>query len=414
MSPPRQPALPEFVALMAILFATIAFSIDSMLPALPEIAEALTPEAPNRAQLVLTAFIFGMGLGTFVAGPISDSAGRKITITAAFGLYILGAVLAHLAPTLETMLAARFVQGLGAAGPRIVSMALVRDLHEGRRMAQIMSLVMMVFLIVPAMAPYAGSLIIGAWGWRSIFLAYVAFAALGAGWLNLRQPETLPGARRSAFRPGVLKAAAVEALSNRKVTLYTAILSLGFGQMFALLSTIQPIYDETYGMADSFPFYFMIAGLVSASGTILNASLVMRLGMRRLALAAYAGQAALSAALLAWALGLGEAGPLPFWAFYGWSISVFAMAGLTFGNLNALALEPMGHIAGMASSVVGAVSTVLSVAIAVPIGLAFDGAPNALIGGTLACSALAFLLMTRDMPDLGGQGVRVEGGRPEA
>lgn len=404
MTPPtRQPGLPEFVGLMAVLFASIAFSIDSMLPALPDIAQALTPDAPNRAQLILTSFIFGMGLGTFVAGPISDSAGRKITITAAFALYALGALLAHFAPTLETLLAARFIQGLGAAGPRIVSIAMVRDLHKGRRMAQIMSLVMMVFLIIPAMAPYLGSMIIGAFGWRSIFLAYVVLAMVGAAWLNLRQPETLLPERRSAFRFVVMKAALIEALSHRKVLLYTAILALGFGQMFALLSTIQPIYDEVYGLGEPFPLYFLVAGLLSALGTVLNARFVMTLGMRRIAMAAYAVQALLSLGLVVWALSLHNHGILPFWAFYPWTISVFMMAGLTFGNLNALALEPMGHIAGMASSVVGAVSTVVSVAIAAPIGLAFNGTPMPLIVGTLICSGLAFLLMTRDAPALGEQ-----------
>lgn len=402
----------EFVALMAALFAAIAFAIDAMLPALPDIAAALTPGSPNRAQLILTSFVLGMGLGTFVAGPISDSAGRKITIIAAFALYILGALLAYAAPTLETLLAARFLQGLGAAGPRIVSIAMVRDLYAGRKMAQIMSLVMMIFLLVPAVAPYIGSLIIDAFGWRAIFLSFVGMALTGGLWLSLRQPETLPPERRAPFRPSVLRAAFVEALSNRKVVLYTAVLTLGFGQMFALLSTIHPIYADSYGLADSFPFYFLVTGLVSAIGTILNAALVMRVGMRRIALVTYALQAAVSAGLVLWALSLGDSALLPFWAFFVWTVSVFAMAGLTFGNLNALALEPMGHIAGMASSVIGAVSTVISVAIAVPVGLAFNGTPQPLLIGTLICSALAAFLMTRDLPGVPDHGSPAGGSDP--
>jgi DHA1 family bicyclomycin/chloramphenicol resistance-like MFS transporter len=165
--------------------------------------------------------------------------------------------------------------------------------------------------------------------------------------------------------------------------------------MFALLSTIQQVYADVFGKGETFHFWFMATGLLSAGGTILNATLVMRLGMRRLAITAYAAQTAIAGALLVlWLSGL-----MPDWlalpAFFLWSTSIFFMAGLTFGNLNALALQPMGHVAGMAASVVGAVSTVLAVPVAAPIGLAFDGTPVPLLAGTLVCSTLAFLLMRR-------------------
>src|SRR5690606_12481373 len=167
MTPPsRALGQGEFIALMAMLMATVAFSIDSMLPVLPEIAGSLSPDAPNNAQLILTSFILGMGVGTFFAGPISDSIGRRRTILWGFALYALGATMAAFAPTLETLLAARLIQGLGAAAPRIVSTAMIRDQYEGRRMAQIMSFVMMIFILVPAVAPFVGSLIIAAFGWR--------------------------------------------------------------------------------------------------------------------------------------------------------------------------------------------------------------------------------------------------------
>ena len=387
--------LPEFTAMLAVLFAMVAFSIDAMLPALPAIAADLAPEAPNRAQLVLTSFVLGLGLGTLVVGPVSDRIGRRPTIAAGVALYVAGALLAAVAPTLELLLLARLLQGLGASGPRIAGLALVRDLYAGREMARVTSFVMMIFILIPAVAPALGQAIAAVVGWRGIFGAFIVFALTGLAWLLLRQPETLPPARRRPLHLPAVGAAMAEVLRDRDVRLYTAVLTLGFGQMLALLASAQQLFAETYGKGESFPIWFAAMALISGVGTIANAQLVMRLGMRRLALTAYALQTAISAAMLAALWG----GLLPGWAafraFFGWATSVFLMAGLTFGNLNALAMAKMGHIAGTTASVVSAISTAVSVAIAVPIGLAFDGTARPILIGTLACSGLAWALMRR-------------------
>ncbi|WP_232830667.1 multidrug effflux MFS transporter [Tropicimonas sp. IMCC34011] len=392
---PRRLAVPEFVVMLAMLFACVAFSIDAMLPALPQIAEDLTPDAPNKAQLVLTAFVFGMGIGTLFSGPLSDTFGRKTVITFGIGVFIAGAIGSWQAENLETMLAFRALQGLGASAPRIVALAMVRDLYEGRRMAQITSFMMMIFILIPAMAPSAGELVMNAFGWRSIFLAFALFGLLGCTWLNIRQDETLPLDRRRSLRLGGLWTAVKEVLTNKLVLIYIAVLTLGFGQMFAFLSSIQQIYAEIFGITDSFPQWFLVQGLIAGTGTIINATLVMRLGMRRLAIAAYGAQTAISTLLVLLEL----SGLLPealfFPAFFFWATSVFFMAGLTFGNLNALALEPMGHIAGLASSVVGCVSTIGAVILAAPIGLAFNGTIVPLSVGVLICSAVALVLMMK-------------------
>jgi len=388
---PRRLPLPEFTAMLAVLFATVAFSIDAMLPALPEIAEELSPGASNRAQLVLTAFVLGLGLGTLVTGPLSDAIGRRATIAAGFGLYVLGAALAAMAPTLELLLLARLLQGLGAAGPRIAGLALVRDLYAGREMARVTSFVMMIFILIPAVAPAIGQGIIALAGWRGIFLAFILFAGIGLTWLFLRQPETLPPERRRPMRPRAIGAAVAEVLRDGDVRLYIVVLTLGFGQMFALLSSAQQLFAETYGRGESFPLWFAAMAILSGIGTLANAWLVMRLGMRRMALAAYQAQTVISAAVLWLALVSGAGFP----AFFLWATSVFLMAGLTFGNLNALALEKMGHIAGTAASVVSAISTVAAVVVAVPIGLAYDGTPVPILAGTLVCSAGAWALLRR-------------------
>ena len=391
---PTQPlSRPEFITLVAMLIAVVAFAIDAMLPSLPLIAQELTPEDPNRAQLVLAVFILGMGLGTVITGPLSDTLGRKPVITWGLVLYSIGAILAVFATSIEMLLAARLIQGLGAAAPRVVAQAMIRDLYSGRRMAQISSFVMMIFILVPALAPSVGALIASGFGWRGVFGGFVVFAAIGGLWLNLRQPETLASENTRTLKPSALWEAAREVLTNRLVLIYIAVMTLGFALLFALLSSIQHIYGETYGKADSFPFWFLVGGLLSGLGTVFNAVLVMRVGMRRLAMFAFGAQVIISVALLT-ITRLHVIGPvLPFEVFFLWQVSVFGMAGLTFGNLNALALEPMGHIAGMASSVVTAIATVASVVIAAPIGLAFNGTPNPLLIGTAVCSALAWALM---------------------
>ncbi len=391
----RSQPLPEFIAMLALVFAVIAFSIDSMLPALPEIALALTPENVNRAQLVLTAFVAGMGLGLFVAGPLSDSYGRKPIITLGFAIYAVAAVAAVFAQSLEMLLVARFVQGLGAAGPRIVSLALVRDLYQGREMARITSFVMMIFILIPAVAPSIGAGVIHFVGWRGVFGSFVVLALIGSLWLNLRQAETLPPAKRRPLSLRGLTASAREVLGNGQVRLVTVVMTLGFGQMFALLSSAQQLFVETYGTGENFPLWFAGMALLSGSGTVLNARYVMRLGMRRIVKSAYAMQVVVSGVMtvLVYADLLPEA--LRFPAFFLWAVSVFFMAGVTFGNLNAMALQRMGHVAGMAASVIAAASTIGAVLIAAPVGLAYDGTARPIILATLVCSGLALWLMRR-------------------
>lgn len=383
----------EFIAMIAMLFATIAFSIDSMLPALPTIAAELTPEIPNKAQLILTSFVLGMGLGTMVAGPLSDSFGRRRIIVIGSVIYCIAAVVAYFAPTLETMLLARVVQGLGVSAPRVVSLALVRDLYKGREMARVVSFAMMIFTLVPAIAPLAASGIIAAFGWRAIFVTFVLFSGLSLIWLMARQPETLPLESRRPFRAAPLIVALREVLSHRTIVTTIAVQTLVLGSLFGMLSSAQPVIDVQFGRADSFPLWFALVALCAGLASPTNAALVGRLGMRYLITATLISQIIISGAMLVLTLsGLLPAG-LAFPAFIFWMISVFAMAGLTLGNLNALALEPVGHIAGMAASVAGSISTVLAVVIAAPLGLAFNGNYVPLVLGISVMAVLALALM---------------------
>lgn len=390
----------EFVALMAALFSTIAFSIDAMLPALPEIAADLTPDAPNQAQLIITSFVLGMGLGTLFTGPLSDTFGRRPVILGGAMLYMAGAALAWTAQSLELVLAARLLQGVGAAGPRVVAIAIIRDLYAGRTMARIMSFVMLIFTLVPAFAPTLGAGIIWLFDWRGVFAAFLVFSAVGTTWLALRQAETLAREARRPFRPRALVAGIREILTTRVVALTIATQSLCLAMLFATLSSVQQIFDVTFGKGDSFHLWFGGIALLAGSASLINAAIVERLGMRAIVTAALGAQIALSLAVNAVFWTGVVSGNVALAVYFLWTVGVFFQAGLTLGNLNALAMEPMGHLAGLTASVAGSISTILAVLLAVPIGLLFDGTPRPLMLGTLLLTIGAFTLM-RTLPERG-------------
>ena len=384
----------EFVAMMAMLVATVAFSIDAMLPAVPQIGAELTPDALNRAQLVVTSFILGLGIGTLFTGPLSDSYGRKRVILIGSGVYIFGAALAWAAPTLELMIAARIVQGLGAAAARIIALAIVRDLYSGREMARLMSFVMMVFTLVPAISPLAGSVVIGIAGWRVIFACFAGFALISSLWLALRLDEPLALQARRPFRRAALMEAMKEVVSHRSVRLAIAVQMLCMTTLFCSISMIQQVFEAYFDRAAQFPQWFFLMALIAGSFSLLNARVVMRLGMRRMVAGALGLQIGLSGLMvLGFAVGLPPA--LEFPLYIAWQTSVFANAALTLGNINALAMEPLGHIAGMGASVIAAIATVGSVLLTVPVGLMFNGTPMPLFLAVLVAVTVARFLMAR-------------------
>jgi MFS transporter, DHA1 family, multidrug resistance protein len=392
LNAPRR-SLVEFVALVATLFASIALSIDAMLPALPQIAAELSPDNTNLAQLVITSFVFGMGVGTLFMGPLSDAFGRKSVILCGLLFYSLAALTCVVAPSLNTLLAARVLQGLGASAARVVAIAMVRDQFQGREMARVMSFVMMIFTLVPAVAPLMGAGVITFAGWREIFIVYVLFAALAALWLWSRQPETLPAAAR---RPLVLRAlwtSLGDVFSHRIVIISIAAQALTSGMLFGTLSSMQGIFEQRFERAETFPLWFAFIALASMFGALVNARIVMRVGMRRVVIATYGAMVALTLAIL----GMNALGFLPEGLIFGlhilWSVCLFAMMSLTMGNLNALAMEPLGHVAGLAASVITAISTVASVLLAVPIGQLFDGTAIPLMTGVAIYAGMALLVV---------------------
>lgn len=383
----------EFIAMIAMLTATVAFSIDAMLPALPEIGAALSPDDLNNAQLIITSFVLGMGIGTLFTGPLSDAFGRKPVMVGGAIVYVAASIVAWASSTLEVMLAARVVQGLGAAGPRVVAMALIRDLYSGPNMARILSFVMVVFSLVPALAPTMGHFIIVGFGWRAIFGAFILFSVLSLLWLMIRQPETLAPENRRALSVGNLLSAIVEMFSHRTARLSILVQTLTFGMLFTVLSSTQQVFDVTFDQGKHFHYWFGGIAVIAATASVLNARIVVRLGMRAIIKAMFTVQIGITLLMIVITAANG-----PYWLAFGtyvfWVTSNFFQAGLTIGNLNALAMEEMGHIAGMAASIIAAVATIGAVFIAAPIALNFDGTPMPMALGTLVCASLALWLTT--------------------
>lgn len=386
------PSTGEFVALMALTMSLVAMAIDSMLPALPGIAADLDAADPNDRQLVLTLLFAGLTVGQLVYGPLSDAIGRKRAIYVGIGCFVAGGLTCALALSFPMMLVGRALQGFGAAGPRIVTVAMVRDRYEGREMARIMSFISSIFILVPVLAPGIGQLVLIVGHWRVIFFGLVAMAIVAVSWLALRQPETLPRERRNRFAPRVIARGAAECVSNRAFLGYTVASGLIFGAFVAYLATSQQIFQEQYGLGKLFPLAF---GAIAASigvSSLVNARLVMRFSMRGLARAAMTTACALSLAMLA--IALPHQGHAPLWLLMPYMLGVFFCSGLVFGNLSALAMAPMGHIAGLAAAVTGSLSSLISVAAGTPVGRTYDGTIVPLVAGFGALYLLALIAAT--------------------
>ena len=381
----------EFVALMALLTSLVALSIDAMLPALPAIGADLGVARANDTQLVVAALFLGFAVGQMFYGPVSDSFGRKRPIQVGLVLFILGSVLSAAAADFATLLAGRVLQGIGAAGPRTVILALIRDRYSGRAMARVMSFIMAVFILVPVLAPALGQGVEMAAGWRMIFVSFLILAALGFAWFWARQPETLPPGKRRPLSLARIGYAVLETCRNRTAFGYTLTAGLMFGAFVGYLASSQQILAQQYGLGPWFPAAFALLALAIGSASVVNARLVMRFGMRFLAGRALIVLTVLSAGFFAAALA--AAGHPPLWALLAWAMAAFFCVGILFGNLNALAMEPLGHIAGVGAAVVGSLTTFVSLAFGTAVAQAYDGTVLPLVAGFALLGAGALLLM---------------------
>jgi MFS transporter, DHA1 family, multidrug resistance protein len=372
----------EFIALVAALTAMVAMTIDAMLPALGTIATELGARHPNDRHLIILMFFAGLSVGTLVFGAISDSSGRKPAIYVGMAFYLVGALLCFFATSFPMLIVGRVVQGFGAASPRVVSMAMVRDGAKGADMARIMSYVMSVFMLVPIVAPTIGQLVLNVANWRMIFLGFILMATLTTLWLHFRQGETLPVERRSEFKATALWASAKEVLLHPVSLGYTLANGFVFAAFNIFLSTSQQVIGEQYGQGRLFPLWFAVLAVGIAIAMILNGRYVRQIGMQRIS------KWATGAFLINWVVVLAVClvtnGQPPFPLTVVFFFISFFCSGMTFGNYQAMALEPMGHIAGMAAAVSGAAASLIAITL--------GGSAARLYDGSLTPIAIAFVV----------------------
>ena len=381
----------EFVALAALLLSTVALATDVILPALPAIRDEFGLRDPNHAQFVVGALFVGLGFGQLAAGPASDRFGRRTVIIAGLACYLAGSLAATFSTSFELLLLGRMLQGIGVAGPRVVTVALIRDLYSGVQMARIMSFVLATFILVPAVAPALGQVIEWAAGWRAIFVSMIAIGAVSILWFGLRQPETLAPENHRSFSPGTIVSGSIEVLSIRSSMGYTLALGLSFAPFIAYLNTAQAVFQDTYGTGELFPLYFGLLALSFGAVSLLNARLIALRGMVGVSRIAAAFITTASAA--AWVGAIAYGGIPPLWLFLVGMLSIFVGVGALWGNLNALAMEPLGHLAGVGAAVVAFLSSVISVIAGGAVGQAFDGKSDMLFLAFAAFGALTFVAM---------------------
>lgn len=393
--PERQPGLVEFVALMSTIMAMIAMSIDALLPAMGRIGAELGVANPNDTQFVITLFFLGMVLGEVVFGPVSDAIGRKPAILIGAAIYAAGTVIAMSAGSIEQLILGRIVQGIGVSGPKCASRALIRDIYRGDAMARIMSLVFMVFILVPMVAPALGQLVADSFGWRAIFAAYLVIALSTSVWLAVRQPETLPPERRIPFRLSLLIGNGLRVLRHGRVMAYTVAAGLVFGALVVYISTCQAMFSDLYGVTRRFPLYFAVLAIGVGLSSFVNSRLVMRYGMERMTLAALA--AMLAFATLLGAVAAVHGGVPPFPVFMALTFLMFTCLGMLFGNLNALAMEWVGGMAGLGAALVASLSSLIAVVMSIGLGRLYDGTAAIFVAAFLIAGtgALGLTLLAR-------------------
>jgi DHA1 family bicyclomycin/chloramphenicol resistance-like MFS transporter len=382
----------EFVGLIAAMMALTALAIDIMLPALGDIGRDVGLAEDNHRQLVITFYLVGFAVGQIIFGPLSDRFGRKTPLYAGFLLLAAASVLAALAESATMMFAARVLQGFGAAAARIIAVAIVRDRFAGREMARVMSFVMMIFIVIPILAPLMGQGAMQLGSWRWIFGALVIASLIALVWTWLRLPETHSAEKQLPLSVARLGQAVRSVIVTRQTVGYAAAFSFLFGVLMSYVGSVEQIFVDVYGLGDRFPLVFGAIAFFMIPSFFLNSMLVRQVGMRRVSHFALIGFVAVC---LTMALaGYPEKPPLLVFALF--IIATFFCFGLIGPNFNAMAMEPMGAIAGTASSFVGFFTTTAGAFFGFLVGQSFDGTVRPLtIGFTLlGLGALACVLIT--------------------
>lgn len=380
----------EFIALMAALMSVTALSIDALLPALDIIGEAIQTKTPADNQLLVIMIFLGLGIGPLVFGPLADARGRKISVYIGFFIFIIASFICIYTKRFEVMIIGRILQGIGLSAPRTICIAIIRDLYEGDYMARIMSFVTVVFLLIPIVAPAMGKVVLDTWNWQAIFVVQVIISVLVMIWFWRRQKETLKPENVIPFSIKRITKGFLETVKYKQTIGYTIIQGFIIGSFLVYISASQQIFERQYGLKDEFPFIF--AGLAFSVGiaTFLNGSFVVRFGMKRIVKGAITGFFAVS--FLYVILFYNVAQPSVY-ILVGFFAMQFFCIGFLFGNLRALAMQPVGHIAGIGAAITGFIATMMSVPISTFIGRFVVDSTLPLFIGFSSCAAISLCML---------------------
>lgn len=396
---------------MAVLMSMVALTIDTVLPALDKIGTSLGVQNPNNNQMIIVTLFLGLALGQMLYGPLSDSFGRKKAIYLGVSIFILGNMISLLSTNFTMMLLGRVCQGFGVASCRVVTLAMIRDKLEGREMGRVMSLIMVLFIMVPAIAPSIGQAILFFAEWRTIFGFILTIGIFSTLWFFFRQPETLPKEKRLAFSVSTITAGIIETLKNTITRSYMIAAGIIFGAFVGYISSAQQILQIQYKLGDAFSIYF--GGLAVAIGfsSFVTSKLVMRFGMERLSFFSLLVLSITSFIFYLYAQSV--FGHPNLYVFMGYLTVTFFSFGVLFGGFNTLAIQPMGHIAGVATSVISSVQTLLSIAVGGVIGQCYNGTVLPLVLGFLLCGLTSLSIMIYIRNCVTGPGAPLDRARTE-
>ncbi len=382
-----------FIALMALLMSFVALAIDAMLPALGQIAIDLNVQDRNDVQQVISSIFLGMSFGLIFFGPFSDSYGRKPAIYLGMSIFIIGCLISIFSQTFEVMILGRILQGLGGASCRVITISMIRDKFEGAEMGKVMSLIMIFFIMVPALAPSIGQLILLVATWRAIFYLMLLLGVISMIWLALRQEETLVKEKRLKFSFGTIWNGVKETVMNKVSRSYTLAAAFVFGAFISYLSSSQQIFQTQYGVGKLFSVYFGVLALSIGSASFANSRWLEKYSMEILCLKALKFMVAFGLAFFPIALYFDGNPPLPLLMIY--LMGTFFTLGILFGNFNTLAIQPLGHIAGVANSVISSIQTFISVLIGGTISHFYDGSILPIVASFLGLGLISLLIVRR-------------------
>lgn len=374
----------EFIILMASLMSIVALSIDAILPALDVIGNSIGITDDRNNQTLITMIFLGLGFGQLIFGPLSDSMGRKPIIYIGFTLFVFASFICVLAPNLEIMILGRILQGIGLSAPRTISIAMVRDSFSGDYMAKIMSFIVAIFILVPVVAPALGKLLLDSFGWEAIFNSQLIFGAIIMIWLWKRQPETLHPEHKIKVSKKLFFNGLKEFMKFKTSIAFTLISGFITGSFMVYLSASQDIFQNQYGLVEEFPYIFAALAISVGFATFLNGNLVLKFGMYKLVRAFLILFTTIPLIYLLFYYG--QPNPNAYVLVIFFAIQFFSI-GFLFGNLRSLAMQPVGHIAGVGAAINGFVSTIMAVPIATFIGRFITDSASPLFIGFLICGA---------------------------